>query len=165
MWKCEKCGREFKRTNQGHYCGKAPETVEEYMETQPPEARAHITGLREIIRRCVPDATERIAWSMPAYRKGKVSVSFAACQKHISLYVGADVLEKVGPLPESYPVQKTRFTCRMTGNCRARSLKTSSSAASARTTDDSQNAKIPANERNSRGFLSAASAAFVVFFG
>lgn len=106
MWKCEKCGREFKRTNQGHYCGKAPETVEEYMETQAPEARAHIAGLREIIRRCVPDATERIAWSMPAYRKGKVSVSFAACQRHISLYVGADVLEKLGPLPDSYPVQK-----------------------------------------------------------
>ena len=21
MWKCPKCGREFKRTNQGHYCG------------------------------------------------------------------------------------------------------------------------------------------------
>lgn len=106
MWKCEKCGREFKRTNQGHYCGKAPETVEEYMETQPPEARAHIAGLREIIRRCAPEATERIAWSMPAYRRGKDSVSFAACQKHISLYVGADVLEKLGTLPDSYPVQK-----------------------------------------------------------
>lgn len=23
MWVCPKCGREFKRINQGHYCGKA----------------------------------------------------------------------------------------------------------------------------------------------
>ena len=58
MWTCPKCGREFKRTNQGHYCGKAPETVEEYMESQNSEAQAHIAGLRDIIRRCVPDVTE-----------------------------------------------------------------------------------------------------------
>ena len=27
MWICPKCGKELKRTNQGHYCGKSPETV------------------------------------------------------------------------------------------------------------------------------------------
>lgn len=32
MWTCPKCGREFKRTNQSHYCGKAPESVDEYIE-------------------------------------------------------------------------------------------------------------------------------------
>ena len=29
MWKCPKCGRTFKNENQNHYCGKAPETVED----------------------------------------------------------------------------------------------------------------------------------------
>ena len=31
MWKCPKCGRSFKKENQSHYCGKAPETVDEYI--------------------------------------------------------------------------------------------------------------------------------------
>ena len=43
MWTCPKCGREFKRTNQGHYCGKAPENVDEYIELQITEAREHDT--------------------------------------------------------------------------------------------------------------------------
>ena len=32
-WKCPKCGREFRRQNQDHYCGK-PRTIEEYIEGQ-----------------------------------------------------------------------------------------------------------------------------------
>ena len=32
-WKCPKCGREFARTEQPHYCGK-PQTVDEYIEAQ-----------------------------------------------------------------------------------------------------------------------------------
>jgi len=37
MWICPKCKREFKNINQGHYCGKAPETVDEYVESQLPD--------------------------------------------------------------------------------------------------------------------------------
>ena len=55
MWICPKCGRIFKRTNQGHYCGKAPESVDEYIELQIPEARTYVVELRNIIRRCIPD--------------------------------------------------------------------------------------------------------------
>ena len=93
MWTCPKCGREFKRTNQGHYCGKAPESVDKYIELQIPEARKHIIELRNIIQSSVPEATEGIAWSMPVYKKDKLSVSFAACKKHISFYIDSDTLE------------------------------------------------------------------------
>ena len=34
MWECPKCGRTFKNTNQDHYCGEAPKTIEEYIENQ-----------------------------------------------------------------------------------------------------------------------------------
>ena len=40
MWTCPKCGREFKRTNQSHYCGKAPESVDEYIELQITDSRS-----------------------------------------------------------------------------------------------------------------------------
>ncbi len=33
MWICPKCGRTFKNQNQGHYCGKAPETIEVLIDT------------------------------------------------------------------------------------------------------------------------------------
>ncbi len=97
MWTCPKCKREFKKTNQGHYCGKAPESADEYVELQIPEARTHITELRNIIKRCVPEISEGISWSMPTYKKDGFSICFAACKKHISLYVSSDVLEIFKP--------------------------------------------------------------------
>jgi len=106
MWICPKCGRTFKRSNQGHYCGTAPKTAEEYIELQLPEARPHITELRNLILRCVPDVTERIAWSMPMYQKGEASISFAACKKHVSLYIETDVLEIFQPQLREFTIKK-----------------------------------------------------------
>jgi len=106
MWKCPGCGREFQRTNQGHYCGKAPETVDQYIELQSPEARMHIIGLRNIILRCVPGVAERIAWSMPVYRKDGFSVSFTACKKHVSLYLEDCVLETLREQLSGFVVRK-----------------------------------------------------------
>ena len=94
MWVCPKCGREFGRTNQGHYCGKAPETVSEYIQSQPPEARSYLSRIMNTILSGVPDVKERISWSMPTYEKSGKSVSFAACKRHVSLYVGAGAIEK-----------------------------------------------------------------------
>lgn len=92
MWVCPKCGREFKRTNQGHYCGKAPETVLEYIELQPAENHSHLTKMADIIRNCTPCVREYILWSMPAYEKDGKTISFSACKDYISLYVGIEVI-------------------------------------------------------------------------
>lgn len=97
MWICPKCGREFKKTNQAHYCGGAPKTVLEYIEAQPVEAHSHLKNIAAIIRNCVPDVKEHISWSMPVYEKGGKSVSFSACKEHISLYVGLETIEKFAP--------------------------------------------------------------------
>ncbi len=94
MWKCPKCGREFKRTNQGHYCGKAPETVWEYIDSQPTEVRPHLTEMMELLQGCVPDVNERILWSMPYYEKDGKTVSFSACKNHISFYAGVEAIEE-----------------------------------------------------------------------
>lgn len=37
-WKCPKCGREFARENQDHYCVK-PRTIDEYIEAQEETVR------------------------------------------------------------------------------------------------------------------------------
>ncbi len=106
MWTCPRCGREFKRTNQGHYCGRAPESADEYIALQPSEAYPHLTALRKIIRDSVPDVKERIAWSMPMYEKDKRSISFSACKKHVSLYVDIEVLEIFKPQLSEFEIKK-----------------------------------------------------------
>lgn len=106
MWQCPKCGREFQRTNQGHYCGKAPADVNEYIELQAFETHAHLSELRSIILNNIPGVSERIAWSMPVYEREKRSVSFAACKRHISLYVDLETLEKFKSQLNGFEIKK-----------------------------------------------------------
>ncbi len=94
MWTCPKCGREFKRTGQGHYCGKAPETVPGYIASQPMEIQPHLTEMMLTLQNSVPGVNERVLWSMPYYEKEGRSISFSACKEHISLYAGAEAIEK-----------------------------------------------------------------------
>lgn len=93
MWICPQCQRAFKRTNQGHYCGKAPETVLEYINSQPLETHSHLINMMITLQNSVPCIQERILWSMPYYEKEGKSISFSACKKHISFYVGLEAIE------------------------------------------------------------------------
>lgn len=107
MWTCPKCGREFKKTNQGHYCGQAPVSVDEYIAAQIPEAGPHLDALRNIMQDGIPEVRERIAWSMPVFDNGKCSISMAACQKHISLYLNAEMVELFKQQSSDFMIKKT----------------------------------------------------------
>lgn len=93
MWQCPKCGRTFKNTNQDHYCGKAPETVDEYILSQDEGIRNRLQSIRSILRKALPDAMEKISWSMPTYWKGHNIIHFAAFKNHIGLYPGPEAVE------------------------------------------------------------------------
>ena len=86
-WKCPKCGREFSRQNQDHYCVK-PQNIDDYIAAQAAEIQPVLNELRDILRNALPEAQERISWSMPTYWKGKNIIHFAAAKKHIGLYPG-----------------------------------------------------------------------------
>jgi uncharacterized protein YdhG (YjbR/CyaY superfamily) len=88
MWKCPKCGREFKKTNQDHYCGEKPANIDEYIAAQSEDVRAVLIKVREAIHTVAPDATERISWSMPTFWQGENLIHFAAFKKHIGIYPG-----------------------------------------------------------------------------
>ena len=107
MWVCPKCGRSFKRTNQGHYCGEAPKTVEDYIEAQDLKAQPHLRDLAAIIKSSVPNVQERISWSMPYYEKAGNTVSFSACKHHVSLYVGAEAIEQFAAELHEFRTQKS----------------------------------------------------------
>ena len=94
MWKCPKCGRTFKNENQSHYCGKAPETVDDYILAQDTGFRSQLQSVRKVLIRSLPDAVEKISWSMPTYWKGHNIIHFAAQKKHIGLYPGPDAVKE-----------------------------------------------------------------------
>ena len=93
MWKCPKCGRTFKKEDQSHFCGKAPATIDEYILSQDEEIRGQLQSVREVIREKLPDAAEKISWSMPTYWKEYNIIHFAAQKKHIGLYPGPEAVK------------------------------------------------------------------------
>lgn len=92
MWQCAKCGREFKKNEQDHYCIPLND-IDEYIADQPEEVQALLQKVRETIHAAAPDATEKISWRMPTYWQGKNIIHFAAFKKHIGLYPGDKAVE------------------------------------------------------------------------
>ena len=48
MWKCPRCGREFGRQNQDHYCAK-PETIDAYIAMQDEAVQPRLREVRDIL--------------------------------------------------------------------------------------------------------------------
>lgn len=61
-------------------------TVAAYLASLPKDSRAALQKLRKDIRAAAPDATELIAWGMPAFRQSKLLVGYAAFKDHCSLF-------------------------------------------------------------------------------
>ena len=77
-----------------------PTDVEDYMAGLPGDRRPAIDLLRRTIRAAAPEATETIAYSMPAFRShgGQFLVSYAAYKNHYSLFPASGAV--VGALGE-----------------------------------------------------------------
>ena len=106
MWKCPKCGREFKNVNQSHYCGEKPKTIEEYILSQDEEKQSDLFLVRQILKEALPEAEERISWSMPTYWKNHNILHFAASKNHIGFYPGPEAVEEFKEELKKYKVSK-----------------------------------------------------------
>ena len=92
MWTCPKCGKQLSRKDQQHYCVK-PETIDDYISLQDESVQPRLESIRETIRTAIPEAQEKISWSMPTFWKGRNIIHFAASKKHIGLYPGDEATE------------------------------------------------------------------------
>ena len=92
MWTCPNCGREFKRTNQSHYCGKAPATIDEYILRQEESIKPMLVSLRNTIGEAIPEADETISWITPTWKKKGNIIRFAVSKNHIGVYVWEDAV-------------------------------------------------------------------------
>ncbi|MCI8559592.1 MAG: hypothetical protein HFH03_00475 [Dorea sp.] len=106
MWQCPKCGRTFKNTNQEHFCGEAPKTIEEYIEGQSEQVQPYLRQINKAIKAAIPDTVEKISWSMPTYWKKRNLIQFAAFRKHIGLYPGPEAIEVFGESLKEYKTSK-----------------------------------------------------------
>ena len=104
-WKCPKCGREFGRQGQDHYCVK-PQSMDEYIATQDEAVQPRLREVREILHAAIPDAEERISWSMPTYWKGRNIIHFAASKKHLGLYPGGEATAVFAEALKGFDVSK-----------------------------------------------------------
>jgi uncharacterized protein YdhG (YjbR/CyaY superfamily) len=75
-----------------------PTTVDEYLSWVPEAHRPLLDGLRETIKAVAPEATEVIAYGMPAFRlDGRFFVSYSDFKNHVSLFPATDaMIEELG---------------------------------------------------------------------
>lgn len=106
MWKCPKCGREFKKHGQSHFCGEKPKTIDEYILGQDEDKQEDLQYIRQILHRALPEAEERISWSMPTYWKKHNILHFAASKKHIGLYPGPEAVIHFAEELQGYKTEK-----------------------------------------------------------
>ena len=105
MWQCPNCGRTFRREGQHHFCGKI-ETIDQYIDEQEDVAKPHLNEVRRVLREALPDAQERISWSMPTLWKGRNLIHFAASKKHLGLYPGGEATTVFADRLADYDVSK-----------------------------------------------------------
>jgi uncharacterized protein YdhG (YjbR/CyaY superfamily) len=79
-------------------------SVDEYLAAQPAARRDVLAALRETIHAAAPDATESIAYGMPAFRlDGRFLVSYAAFARHYSLFPASGaVIDALGDAVTPY---------------------------------------------------------------
>ena len=104
-WKCPKCGREFSRENQDHYCVKS-KTIDEYISIQDEKIVPILNEVRRMISTAIPEAEERISWSMPTYWRGRNIIHFAASRKHLGIYPGDEATAEFADELKEYDVSK-----------------------------------------------------------
>jgi uncharacterized protein YdhG (YjbR/CyaY superfamily) len=61
-------------------------TIDEYIESFPPNIQPLLQQLRGAIHEAAPQAQEAISYNMPAFKQNGVLVYFAAFKGHLSLF-------------------------------------------------------------------------------
>lgn len=88
--------------------------VESYLRKTPPDARAALQALRQIIKSLVPEAVEVISYQIPTFKlDGRMLVSYAAFAEHCSFFPGAGPVAAHQHELKSFRTSKgtIRFSC------------------------------------------------------
>ena len=70
-----------------------PESITEYINAAPKEAREKLREMRACIRAAAPDAKESLKWGMPAFSYKRILVTFAGFKNHVGFYPTPSAVE------------------------------------------------------------------------
>lgn len=73
---------------------------------QAKDKQADLFFMRQILQQALPEAEERVSWSMPTYWKKHNILHFAAAKKHIGFYPGTEAVIEFQEELEKYSVDK-----------------------------------------------------------
>ena len=73
---------------------------------QSEEVQPYLRSVRNAIHDAIPEAQERISWSMPTFWKGHNIIHFAANKKHIGLYAGEEAVIEFEEILKPYKTSK-----------------------------------------------------------
>ena len=73
---------------------------------QPEEVQSCLRQVDEAIRNALPDAVQKISWSMPTYWKKRNLIQFAAFKKHLGLYPRPEAVEAFAGQLQGYKTSK-----------------------------------------------------------
>lgn len=85
-------------------------TVDEYIESFDGDTKKRLIELRDIISSQIPEAEERISYSIPAYKLKRYVVYIAGYDKHVSMY----------PMPDGGVEFKKKLSVYASGKSTAR---------------------------------------------
>lgn len=80
--------------------------MDEYIAAQSEEVREYLKEIREALCAALPEAEERISWSMPTYWQGHNIIHFAGFKKHAGLYPGPEAVEAFSERLKEYKTSK-----------------------------------------------------------
>lgn len=81
-------------------------TIPEYIARQDAAVRPRLTEIYELLQSTLPEAEERISWSMPTFWKGRTIIHFAPAKKHLGLYPGGEATAVFAHRLAEYDVSK-----------------------------------------------------------
>ena len=80
-----------------------PQSITEYINAAPKEARTKLREMRACIRAAAPGARESLKWGMPAFSYRRILVTFAGFKHHIGFYPTPSAVK-------AFAKQLTKFT-------------------------------------------------------
>ena len=80
--------------------------VSEYIEKQPSPQKEILKKIRELIRKLIPTAIEKMSYGAPAFRLDDKQILYAAFKNHVGIYPEPEIIEKFKKELKDYETAK-----------------------------------------------------------